>query len=151
MDWYCKRFRELTAEELYDLLRLRVDVFVVEQHCPYPELDGNDKDAVHLFARDGERTVACLRLFWKSGEPGTMCLGRVVTALRGEGLGGDLLKRGICAAFDEFGASEIYLEAQTYARGFYAKEGFAVCSDVFLEDGIPHVQMRLRREDRKIH
>ena len=146
MDWYRKRFEALTTDELYDMLRLRVNVFVVEQSCPYPELDGVDKEAVHLFAREDGRTVACLRLFWKEGEPGVLFMGRVVTALRGLGLGGELLRRGIAEAFDELRAEEIYIEAQEYAKGFYAREGFAVCSDAFLEDGIPHVQMRLRRE-----
>ena len=149
MDWYCKRFDELTTDELYDLLQLRTNVFVVEQNCPYPELDGLDKQAVHLFARKDEQVVACLRLYPKDGEPGVLKLGRVVTSLRGTGLGGELLRRGIRLAFDELEADEIYIEAQDYARGFYAREGFFVCSDVFLEDGIPHVQMRLRREDRK--
>ena len=148
MEWYCKRFDELTAEELYEILRLRVDVFVVEQNCPYPELDGADKEAVHLFALEGERSAACLRLFWKDDEPGVIWLGRVVAARRGMGLGGELLRRGIDTAFDTLGAREIYIEAQDYARGFYAREGFIVCSESFLEDGIPHVQMRLRREDR---
>ena len=147
MKWYCKRFDELTPEELYEILRLRVDVFVVEQNCPYPELDGMDKEAVHLFAREGERVSACLRLFWKDDEPGVIRLGRVVTAKRGVGLGADLLRRGIKIAFEMLRAREIYIEAQDYARGFYGREGFSACSDIFLEDGIPHIQMRLRRED----
>ena len=149
MDWYIRRFDQLTADELYDMLRLRVDVFVVEQRCPYPELDGVDKEAVHLFAREDGRTLACLRLYWKSGEPGVIWMGRVVTGRRGAGLGGELLRRGIALAFDQLGAKEIYIESQDYARGFYAREGFAVCSDVFMEDGIPHVQMRLPREARR--
>ncbi len=149
MEWYCKSFDQLTAEELYEILRLRVDVFVVEQQCPYPEVDGKDRESVQLFAREGQRVTACLRLFWKSGEPGVLCMGRVAAAVRGKGLGGELLKRGVAVAFDELGASEIYIESQEYARGFYAREGFVTCSEPFMEDGIPHVQMRLRREDRK--
>ena len=146
MDWYIRRFEEFTPDELYDVLRLRLDVFVVEQSCPYPELDGVDKEAVHLFAREDGRTVACLRLFPKSGEPGVLCMGRVVAAIRGTGLGGELLRRGIDHAFHALGTEEIYIESQEYAQGFYAREGFVVCSDAFLEDGIPHVQMRLRRD-----
>ena len=98
MDWYIRRFDQLTADELYDMLRLRVDVFVVEQRCPYPELDGVDKEAVHLFAREDGRTLACLRLYWKSGEPGVMWMGRVVTARRGAGLGGRLRRVGRAGA-----------------------------------------------------
>ena len=148
MEWFCKPFDELTVDELYGILRLRVDVFIVEQNCPYPDIDGRDPESTHIFARQGEQVTACLRLFWKKDEPGVMCLGRVATALRGVGLGGELLRRGVCTAFDELGAREIYIEAQEYALGYYAREGFVPCSDIFLEDGIPHRQMRLRREDR---
>ena len=149
MDWFCKRFEELTVDELYEILRLRTNVFVVEQTCPYPELDGKDKRSVFLFAREGEPVIAGMRLYWKTDESGVMHMGRVVTARRGVGLGAELLRRGIALAFDGLGAEEIYIEAQEYAAYFYAREGFAVCSEPFLEDGISHVQMRLRREDRK--
>ena len=145
MEWEVKTFDRLTADELYDILRLRVDVFVVEQRCPYPELDGADKDSTHLFAREGGAVKAYLRLCPKGDEPGTVRIGRVVTADRGVGLGGELLRRGIEAAFGPMGAEEIYLEAQAYATGFYEREGFVPCSEVFLEDGIPHVQMRLKK------
>ena len=149
MDWQLKPFGELTTEELYDILRLRVDVFVVEQKCPYPELDGADRDSLHLFAREGNAVTAYLRLCPKADEPGTVRIGRVVTARRGVGLGGELLRRGIGAAFDRMGAEAIYLEAQEYALGFYMREGFVPCSEVFLEDGIPHRQMRLKKSERK--
>ena len=149
MEWYCKSFDELTTHELYEILRLRTDVFIVEQNCPYPDIDGLDLKSVHLFARDGERISAYLRMLWRDGEPGVVHMGRVVTAVRGVGLGAELLRAGVRAAVDRMGAIEIYIEAQDYARGFYAREGFLPCSDVFLEDGIPHVRMRLRREDRK--
>lgn len=145
MEWTLKAFDALTADELYDILRLRVDVFVVEQHCPYPEIDGADRDSLHLFARENGALKAYLRLCPKEGEPGTVRIGRVVTAHRGVGLGSELLRRGIEAAFGPAGAEEIYLEAQEYAIGFYKREGFVPCSEVFLEDGIPHVQMRLKK------
>ena len=145
LEWELKSFSELTADELYDILRLRVDVFVVEQRCPYHEIDGADRDSLHLFARVDGALKAYLRLCPMEGEPGTVRIGRVVTADRGVGLGGELLRRGIEAAFETMGANEIFLEAQEYAAGFYEREGFVRCSEVFPEDGIPHVQMRLKK------
>lgn len=141
-----KRFDELTLRELYEILKARQDVFVVEQNCPYADIDGKDYDSRHLFiCREDGSVAACLRVFMKSDEPGTAQLGRIVTTERGCGLGGRILHEGVLAAENLLHAKEIYLEAQQYAIGFYQKEGFAVTSDVFLEDGIPHVQMRRRR------
>ncbi|MBR6115370.1 MAG: GNAT family N-acetyltransferase [Oscillospiraceae bacterium] len=148
MEWYCKRYDELTLDELYRILQLRSAVFVVEQNCPYQDIDGIDPECLHLFAvRDGS-VRACLRLYWKSDEENVVKLGRVVTADRGVGLGGELLRRGVEIAFSRMKPREIYIEAQQYAEGFYAREGFVTCSEPFLEDGIPHVQMRLRAANR---
>ena len=143
MELVVKPFGELTPWELYELLRLRVDVFVVEQKCPYPELDGRDPEALHLFLREGDRVLACLRLL----PPGTVfpeaALGRVVTRDRGLGLGRRILDAGIRAARERLGAEALTIEAQTYARGFYEAAGFRQVSQEFLEDGIPHILMRL--------
>ena len=143
MEFTVKPFPELTTEELYEILRTREAVFIVEQQCPYPEADGKDYGAVHLFHRlpDG-RIDAYLRLYPKPDEPGTVQVGRVVTTERGVGLGRALLHEGVRYAVEEMHAAALYLEAQVYAVGFYEKEGFTVCSDEFLEDGIPHVAMR---------
>lgn len=145
MDTVIKTFPELTAAELYEILRTREAVFIVEQDCPYPEADGRDYDAVHYFFREDDgRVKAYLRLFPKPDEPGTIQVGRMVTAgsVRGTGLGRRLLHEGVQYAIEKMGAERLYLEAQVYATGFYQKEGFAVCSGEFLEDGIPHVRMR---------
>ena len=145
MDTVIKTFPELTAAELYEILRTREAVFIVEQDCPYPEADGRDYDAVHYFFLENDgRVKAYLRLFPKPDEPGTIQVGRMVTAgsVRGTGLGRRLLHEGVQYAIEKMGAERLYLEAQVYATGFYQKEGFAVCSGEFLEDGIPHVQMR---------
>lgn len=148
MEFQCRSFQELTVDELYEILKARCDVFIVEQNCPYPDIDGLDRESLHLFARlpDGSVT-ACLRLFPRIGEPGVAQMGRVLTTRRGEGLGRELLRRGINAAFADPDCREIYLEAQTYAAPFYAREGFRICSEEFTEDGIPHVGMRLKREE----
>lgn len=145
METVIKSFPELTAAELYEILRTREAVFIVEQTCPYPEADGRDYDAVHYFYREPDgRVAAYLRLYPKAGEPGTIQVGRVVTAgtARGTGLGRRILHESVQYAIEKMGAERLYLEAQTYAIGFYRKEGFAVCSGEFLEDGIPHVRMR---------
>lgn len=146
MELTVKSFRQLTAAELYEILRTREAVFIVEQQCPYPEADGKDLDAMHLYYTDDEGHVtAYLRLYYKKDEPGTVQVGRVVTsaAARGTGLGRKILRDGIRYATEQMGAERLYLEAQVYAIGFYQMEGFEVTSVEFLEDGIPHVQMRL--------
>lgn len=141
MNFHSKTFAQLNTTELYELLRARVDVFVVEQTCPYPELDGVDYDSLHIYYENQGKVLAYLRAFYK--EAGVVQLGRVLTVERGTGLGGKLLKEGIREVQEKFAPRKIYIEAQTYAIGFYEREGFKVCSDEFLEDGIPHVKMEL--------
>ncbi len=143
MELHVKRFHELTVDELYDLLKLRVDVFVVEQNCPYPELDGLDREALHLWLSDEGGIAACLRVMDRGAESEYVSIGRVIAARRRQGLGSRILREGIRAAREVFGAERIYLEAQTYARGLYEKQGFRVISEEFLLDGIPHVKMLL--------
>lgn len=142
MKTLAKTFDELTNTELYEIMRLRQDVFVVEQNCPYFDLDGIDYKSVHVFIEDGGSLVAYLRIFPRDGEEGIIQVGRVVTRERKKGYGAAILSEGLRAARERFSPSGFYLEAQTYAVGYYAREGFEVVSDEFLEDGIPHVQMR---------
>ncbi len=142
MELVSKTYPELTREELYEILRVRVAVFVVEQQCPYQEVDGVDPESLHVFFREGGEVTAYLRAFPK--EPGTVQMGRVLTVRRGEGLGGALLKAGIGQIREKMDPYRIYIEAQCYAKGFYEREGFRVCSEEFLEDGIPHVGMILQ-------
>ena len=137
-----KKFNELSTAELYEILRARVNVFVVEQNCPYPELDGVDYDSLHIYYEDNGKVLAYMRAYVI--EPGVVRMGRVLTIARGTGLGGKLLEEGIREIRENFAPEYIYIEAQTYAIGFYEHEGFVVCSDEFLEDGIPHVKMMLK-------
>ncbi|MBR1393610.1 MAG: GNAT family N-acetyltransferase [Ruminococcus sp.] len=140
-----KRFEDLTARELYEILKARVDVFVVEQKCPYPELDGLDYESLHYAHFNDNGTVAAyLRMSVMDKDTGLVRMGRVLTTQRGTGLGGELLHHGIELARSLLDAQSIYIEAQTYAVGFYAREGFEVISEEFLEDGIPHVKMLLK-------
>lgn len=141
----CKSFDELTTTELYEILRARAAVFVVEQDCVYQDLDGIDYESIHIFSqKENGEVSAYLRLFIKKDEKNTAQMGRVLTTERGKGLGGEILREGIKAAKEKLNADEIYIEAQEYAIPFYSREGFEVTSDVFLEDGIPHVEMRLK-------
>jgi ElaA protein len=133
-------FADLTTAELYALLRLRVDVFVVEQDCPYPELDGRDTEpgTFHVWYGDGDgRPLAYLRVL---DDGGVARIGRVVTdpAARGGGLGGRL----VADALELVGERECVLDAQAHLTGFYGRYGFEATGPEFLEDGIPHVPMR---------
>lgn len=148
-----KHYRDLTADELYGILRLRAEVFVVEQVCPYQDLDGNDRDAIHLFAIADSKSsetptqeapaeiVACLRIFRKDKDTAT--IGRVVTSkkVRGTGLAKKMMLEGLSIAREAFGPLPVVIHAQCYAIGFYEKCGFEVSSGEFLEDDIPHVEM----------
>ena len=141
-EFIVKHFNQLTNVELYEILKTRSEIFVVEQNCVYQDLDDNDRNAYHIFCWDENNRVAgTLRVFWRDETAGVAQIGRVVTLVHGTGLGGRLLHRGVELAEQRFHAKKIYLEAQEYAKGYYAKEGFEVVSGLFLEDGIPHVKM----------
>jgi ElaA protein len=135
------RFAELTAFELYGLCRLRVDVFVVEQECPYPELDGRDTEpgTVHLWYADDEGTTLATIRVLENGDD--RAIGRVATAVgaRGRGLSAELIRRGI----ELCGGRTIDIGAQAYLESWYERFGFVRSGPDYLEDGIPHLPMRL--------
>ena len=139
--WKAKWFGELTTGELYEILRSRSEIFVVEQQCVYQDIDGMDEKALHVFCEEDGRVTACLRAFRKDAE--TVQMGRVLTLKHGTGTGAELLKRGVHEIREQMNPGRIYIEAQTQAAGFYECEGFRICSEEFLEDGIPHVAMIL--------
>lgn len=141
MELTIKTFQELTTKELYEILKVRGAIFVVEQNCAYQDIDGLDEASLHLFYEDGGQVQAYLRAFEK--EPGVVQMGRVLTLHHGEGLGGRLLHKGIPVIKEQFQPSKIVIEAQCHATGYYEKAGFQRCSEEFLEDGIPHVRMEL--------
>ena len=143
MELITKPFPQLAPAQLYEILRLRVNVFIVEQHCPYPELDGKDIQALHLFYQDETGILAYLRLLPPGVSFDTASLGRVVTRDRGRGLGLRILQAGIRQA-RALGYPALTIEAQTYARGFYERAGFRQIGPKFLEDGIPHIPMELK-------
>ena len=143
MTLYIKRFQELSRDELYAILRLRVSVFVVEQNCPYLETDNLDQDALHVWLADEEGIEAYLRILPRGAESEYVSIGRVTAVKRRQGLGSRILAEGIRAARERMNADRIYLEAQSYAGALYEKQGFRKVSEEFLLDGIPHVKMLL--------
>ncbi len=138
------RFDELTPHALYAMLKLRVDVFVVEQNCPYHEIDGKDLNAFHLRILDGEELAASLRVL-PPEEASPLRIGRVVVDqnYRDRKLGRRLMEEAIAFAQARFPGLTIDLGGQSHLQAFYGSFGFAVISDEYLEDGIPHVDMRL--------
>ena len=144
METFVKRFNELTVDELYEILKLRADVFVIEQQCIYPDIDQKDRKSLHVFVKDQDEVIAYLRVLEKGVSFDKVGIGRVISKYRRKGLGTIVLKAGIQAAKEMYHANEIIIEAQTYAKSFYELQGFVQCSDEFLEDGIPHIKMILK-------
>ena len=142
MNLHIKTFEQLSSRELYEILKARCAVFVVEQTCPYQDLDGGDYDSLHVYLEENGEILAYLRCYMKDDE--TARIGRVLTLARGQGYGRPLMDAGIAAVKEHYrSAKSIFIEAQCYAIGYYEKFGFAVCGEEFLEDGIPHVPMTL--------
>ncbi|AHG45496.1 acyltransferase [Rhizobium leguminosarum bv. trifolii CB782] len=138
-----KSVDELLARELYDLLKMRVDVFVVEQNCAYPDIDGKDIDALHLRLLENGELLASARILKPHGPHEPSKIGRVVVspAHRGKRLGDALMSEAISACERLYPANPIALSAQAHLRRFYEAFGFSVASEEYLEDGIPHIDM----------
>ena len=144
MELTVKHFSQLSAEELFEIYKLRVSVFIVEQRCPYQDVDDADRTAYHLWLRD-ENGIAAYALLLPPGVTfPTAAIGRVIAVRRRCGLGTRIVDAAINAAREKLSADVITIEAQVYARSLYEKAGFVQTSEEFLEDGIPHVQMQLR-------
>lgn len=144
MNWKIKSFEELSTTELYAILRLRSEVFVVEQNCAYQDLDNTDQLALHLMGTDDTgRLLAYTRLFQPGIKYQEASIGRVITSplARGTGAGRELMERSIAAVQQQFGAVPIKIGAQQYLQRFYTSLGFEQTSDTYLEDGIPHIEM----------
>ena len=143
MKYIVKKFEELTTVELYEILKLRSEIFVVEQNCVYQDLDDIDYHSLHIFCEENHKVFAYLRIYPKRGEPNIVQIGRVVTLKHRVGSGSALMEKGIQTIKETMNYKKIYLVAQKQAIGFYEKFGFIVTSEEFLEDGIPHVSMEL--------
>lgn len=141
----CKHFNDLTNTELYDLLRLRSEVFVVEQNCVFLDQDDKDQQCHHVLFYDAQTIVACARLVPPGLSYPEMSIGRIVTSMkvRGTGAGKELVAYSIAECRRLFGNGPIKIGAQLYAEKFYEQFGFVRCSDVYDEDGIDHIKMLL--------
>jgi|SRR5690554_357546 len=141
--WTARRFEELTVEELYGLLRLREQVFIIEQNCIYPDLDNKDQKALHILGKLEGNIIAYSRIF-KSGDYfETASIGRVATdkAYRNLKIGHTLMQKSIKEVKNYFNEEGITISAQCYLLGFYQSLGFEPVGEEYLEDGIPHKKM----------
>ena len=146
--WTCKPHAELTLAELYAILRLRSEVFVVEQDCVFLDMDGKDLQGQteHLMAWENGALLAYCRLLEPALNDGQAVIGRVITApaARGTGLGHELMRRAKDEVARLWPGQPVYLGAQARLRAYYAGHGFVPVTEEYIEDGIPHVGMLLR-------
>ena len=144
MEITISRFSELDTDTLYNILGLRMSVFIVEQNCPYMDIDGRDKGSYHMVCRDGREIKGYLRIMM----PGTFfreaSIGRVLVTDRGKGIATEMVRSAMGFIRDVLHEDVIRLESQAYAVGLYEKLGFVKDGDEYLEDGIPHIQMVYR-------
>src|SRR5688572_799269 len=142
MNWLLKKFSELTLDELYAILKLRSEVFVVEQNCVFLDMDDKDQQSYHFMGWEGNQLLAYTRLV-PPDLKGFPSIGRVVTspAVRNRGMGRILMQKSIEETIQLFGNQPIHIGAQLYLRDFYSSLGFEQSSDVYLEDGIEHIEM----------
>lgn len=141
--WKIKTFDQLSTTELYSILKVRIDVFVVEQNCPYPDADGYDPKALHLWAEDGDEIVAYCRIFEPGIKSEEVSIGRVLTNqnYRRMNLGKILMRMAISTIDTRFSNRSIRISAQDYLLNFYKDLGFIPTGKSYLEDDIPHSEM----------
>ena len=140
-----KRFNELFTHELYDLLRLRSEVFVVEQNCVYQDIDNKDQKAIHVLGYLNEKLIACSRIFAPGDYFKEASIGRVIVSPqhRANNFGHELMNVSIQAVVQHFNTTNITISAQEYLKKFYESHGFIQTSKPYLEDGIPHIEMKI--------
>jgi ElaA protein len=147
--WSCKRFDELSAEDLYRILQLRAEIFIVEQDCVYQDVDGFDQQALHLLGQfddgDGVQLVCYTRLLPPGVKYEGASIGRVVTkkTIRGGGIGRELMEKSLTFSRQNWPGKAITISAQQHLQKFYASLGFETLSEPYDEDGIPHIRMQL--------
>ncbi|MER2260412.1 MAG: GNAT family N-acetyltransferase [Psychrobacillus sp.] len=143
MSWELKKFSELDTHNLYEILKLRVEVFVVEQNCPYPELDDYDQQALHLYLKENNVILAYCRILPAGLKYDDCSIGRVIVKeqARGKGHARVLMQKAIKIIETSWSVPSIKLCAQSHLQNFYQSVGFQTISEEFDEDGIPHVYM----------
>lgn len=147
MKWEIKKFEELKSEEMYEIFKIRNEVFVVEQQCIYQDCDNKDRNAYHLFALKNGRVAAYLRILDKGISYDEISIGRVIVGreYRGKGLAKEMMLKAIEFIESNLNETTIRISAQQYLLNFYKSLGFDQVSDVYLEDNIPHVEMLYKK------
>ena len=140
MEFKCKTFPELSAKEIYEILKARMEVFLLEQNSVCLDIDGVDYDALHVFLEENGTVVAYLRAF---SYEDCVKIGRVLTREHGKGHGRILMQEALTKIKEHFGCEKIILHSQKHAEGFYRKFGFVTTSDEYLEEGVVHITMKL--------
>ncbi|AZA59246.1 GNAT family N-acetyltransferase [Chryseobacterium shandongense] len=150
--WKIKTFEEFTVPELYNVLKARINVFVVEQNCPYPDLDDYDQKAVHIWAEQDGEVLANCRIFDKGIKYPEASIGRVLTTekARGKNLGKQLIAYAMETIEARFRTGEIRISAQDYLLKFYGEFGFEDTGKKYLEDDIPHTEMLYRKKQKRL-
>ena len=140
MNFITKTFNNLTVTELYEIVRARQEIFLMEQNIVCRDFDGVDYDALHCFLWEGGKVVAYLRAY--RGDDGEVHIGRVLSITHGVGLGKRLMIESMPIIKEKFGCDSISLHSQCHAEGFYKKLGFKSVGEIFIEEGIPHIMMK---------
>ena len=145
MEFVIKQFYELTLDELYKILKVRTSIFVVEQNCPYQELDDLDQNSYHIYLEEDNQIIAYARVIPKDNPFHEVSIGRVLVTKRRHGYGTKIVQKAIEVAIEKYHTEKIVIEAQTYVKKKDENVGFKQISMPFLEDGIEHIKMVYER------
>lgn len=143
MNLNSKKFAELSTTEIYEILKARAEIFMMEQNIHYQDIDDIDYKSLHCFFMEENKVVAYLRAFYKENNKDIVKIGRVLTLQHGNGIGRELLEKSLVAIKDKMKCKKISMDAQKHAVGFYEKFGFKTVSQDFIEEGVVHVVMEL--------
>ncbi|MBQ8210197.1 MAG: GNAT family N-acetyltransferase [Clostridia bacterium] len=143
MEFSAKEFCELTTTELYEILKVRAEIFIIEQKIYCQDCDDIDYDSLHCFIKENDRILAYLRAYYTDDDKTAVKVGRVLTLKHGIGMGKELLEKSLPVIKNKMKCKKICMNAQKYAVGFYEKAGFKTVSGEFLEEGIVHIAMEL--------
>ena len=146
--WKAKKFKDLSVDEYFEVVYLRIEIFVVEQDCPYQEIDEKDRQSIHLFGRTGEgEIIAVCRILPVGVSYDEVSIGRVALKkeYRGTGIADSIMTEALMVIQTEYGTQPIRISAQVHLKNFYMKHGFKAVGEMYLEDGIPHVEMLIAR------
>jgi ElaA protein len=144
INWTTKHFKDLSVDEYFEILFLRSEIFIIEQNCPYMDVDEKDRKAFHLFGRnEAGKVIAVTRILPKGVSYAEMSIGRVALKkeYRRTGIGDELMQESIKYIEQQFGKQNIRISAQQYLLNFYQKQGFKQVSEMYLEDNQPHMEM----------